>query len=58
VTDAIRQRVFANYGIPWAQHTQNEVDHLISRELGGADDLKNLWPEASPRSIILTGCLS
>lgn len=22
-----------------------EVDHLISRELGGADDVKNLWPE-------------
>ena len=22
-----------------------EIDHLISRELGGADDIKNLWPE-------------
>ncbi len=23
-----------------------EIDHLISRELGGADDVKNLWPES------------
>ena len=22
-----------------------EFDHLISRELGGADDVKNLWPQ-------------
>lgn len=22
-----------------------EIDHLISRELGGADEVKNLWPE-------------
>ena len=22
-----------------------EIDHLISRELGGADDVDNLWPE-------------
>ena len=22
-----------------------EVDHLISRDLGGADTLENLWPE-------------
>ena len=23
-----------------------EIDHLIGRELGGADDVKNLWPES------------
>jgi hypothetical protein len=22
-----------------------EIDHLISRELGGADDVRNLWPQ-------------
>jgi hypothetical protein len=22
-----------------------EIDHLISRELGGADDVKNFWPQ-------------
>ena len=24
----------------------SEIDHLISRELGGADDVKNLWPQS------------
>ena len=41
----MKMQVFAAYGIPSAQHTLYEVDHLISRELGGADDVKNLWPE-------------
>src|SRR5437879_45129 len=45
VTDTMKKQVFAAYGIPWAQHTMYEVDHLIARELGGADDTKNLWPE-------------
>jgi hypothetical protein len=45
VTLAMRQHVFAAYGIPYAQHAQYEVDHLIPRELGGADDEANLWPQ-------------
>jgi hypothetical protein len=45
VTLAMKKQVFAAYGIPWDQHAAYEVDHLISRELGGADDVKNLWPE-------------
>lgn len=50
VTLGMKQQVFASYGILWAQHSLYEVDHLISRELGGADDIRNLWPEhwASP----------
>lgn len=45
VTLAMKQQVFAAYGIPWTKHADYEVDHLISRELGGADDVKNLWAE-------------
>lgn len=45
VTLAMKKQVFAAYGIPWSQHAKYEVDHLISRELGGADDVANLWPE-------------
>lgn len=48
VTLAMRQEVFRRYGIPWSQHAQYEVDHLIPRELGGADDLANLWPQPWP----------
>jgi hypothetical protein len=37
-----------------------EIDHLIPRALGGADDVKNLWPEcyekvATPKSKQLDG---
>lgn len=55
VTDAMKQQVFAVYGysgysdphcVPDAHGKTCEIDHLISRELGGADDVKNLWPEA------------
>lgn len=33
-----------------------EIDHLISRELGGADEVANLWPQAygsSPWNAVL-----
>jgi hypothetical protein len=45
VTEAMKRQVFAAYKIPYARHGEFEVDHLISRELGGADDVKNLWPQ-------------
>lgn len=45
VTLTMKHHVFAAYGIPWAQHARYETDHLISRELGGADDERNLWPQ-------------
>lgn len=42
-----KDQVFQEYGI--ASHTpgQYEVDHLVSLELGGSNDISNLWPEAS-----------
>ena len=45
VTLSMRKQVFAAYGIPWSEHAQYEVDHLVPRELGGADDVANLWPQ-------------
>jgi hypothetical protein len=45
-----KNQVYAEYGI--ASHTpgQYEVDHLVSLELGGSNDISNLWPElASPK---------
>jgi hypothetical protein len=45
VTVAMRKRVFAAYGIPWCQRRCYETDHLVPRELGGADDERNLWPQ-------------
>jgi hypothetical protein len=45
VTESMRREVFRAYHVPYAEHGKYEVDHLISRELGGADDVKNLWPQ-------------
>lgn len=41
-----KERVFAEYGIPWAEHSGYEVDHIISLELGGSNDISNLFPES------------
>jgi hypothetical protein len=47
----MKNQVFLNYSIPPdARHDEHrkslyEIDHLISRELGGADEIANLWPE-------------
>ena len=44
-----KDKVYAEYGIPSHSPGQYEVDHLISLELGGSNDISNLWPElASP----------
>ncbi len=36
--------VYQSYGIP-NEPGKHEVDHFISLELGGSNNLKNLWPE-------------
>jgi len=46
VTERMKRDVAAKYGVPWSQHGDYEFDHLIPRELGGADDVANLWPQA------------
>lgn len=45
VPESEKNQVYAEYGV--ATHTtgQYEVDHLISLELGGSNDISNLWPE-------------
>ena len=45
VTEATKNQVFANYYIT-GPHGAYEVDHLVSLELGGSNDLANLWPES------------
>lgn len=45
VAPAVQQEVFKKYGIPGALKKEFEVDYLITPELGGADDVQNLWPE-------------
>lgn len=47
VPQSEKDKVFAEYGI--AQHPTGsyEIDHLVSLELGGSNDIKNLWTEAA-----------
>ena len=40
---------YSEYGIAHHSAGQYEVDHLVSLELGGSNEISNLWPElASP----------
>jgi hypothetical protein len=41
----VEQTVFAKYGMPHARPQDYELDYLITPELGGATDIRNLWPE-------------
>jgi len=45
VSDSTRRAVFADYGIAWSTHASYEVDHLVPLELGGDNEIANLWPE-------------
>ena len=47
VTIKTKSRVYAEYGITSHTAGEYEVDHLISLELGGSNDIANLWPEAA-----------
>jgi hypothetical protein len=42
---ALQRRVFEEYGIRNPRSDAYEVDYLITPELGGASDIRNLWPE-------------
>jgi hypothetical protein len=44
---ALQRRVFAEYGIASPEPRAYEVDYLITPALGGADDVRNLWPQSS-----------
>lgn len=56
-TAAMKAEVYKEYGVDKAKPLPGdpfagtprpplfEIDHLISLELGGADDVKNLWPQ-------------
>jgi len=55
VTDAMKQQVIAAYHFDVSNCPKShlngklvsrlEIDHLVPRSLGGADDVANLWPE-------------
>jgi hypothetical protein len=44
-TESMKANAYATYGVKPRKNVCCEVDHLISLELGGADDPRNLWPQ-------------
>ena len=47
VPDSEKNQVYAEYGVTSHTTGQYEVDHFVSLELGGSNDISNLWPEAA-----------
>jgi len=48
---SLQRRVFEEYGIPGASPKAYEVDYLITPALGGADDIRNLWPQSYSSAV-------
>jgi hypothetical protein len=42
-TEKAKRALYTAYGVPTG--TVSELDHLVSLELGGSNDVANLWPE-------------
>jgi len=45
VTQARKEQVYAAYGVASRETGEYEMDHVISLELGGTNEVKNLFPE-------------
>lgn len=42
---SLKRKVFQEYGMTGAAMSDYEVDFLVTPELGGTEDIRNLWPE-------------
>ena len=42
----VKRRAYALYGIRTHEPGEYEIDHLISLSLGGANSIRNLWPQS------------
>ncbi len=45
IPGALQKKVFQEYGLANATPADYEIDYLITPELGGTTDVRNLWPE-------------
>src|SRR5579864_8408772 len=45
VTQSTKNQVYAEYGVTTHKSGQYEVDHLVSLQLGGSNNISNLWPQ-------------
>jgi hypothetical protein len=45
VSQTLERRILTEYGVPEGTARQYQIDYLVSPQLGGTTDAKNLWPE-------------
>jgi anti-sigma factor RsiW len=51
VPAALQRKVFEEYRIEGADPRAYEVDYLVTPALGGADDIRNLWPHSYSATV-------
>ena len=51
VPAAVQHEVLQEYGMDAAQSAAYELDYLISPQLGGTNDIRNLWPEPDSSTV-------
>lgn len=51
-TDPVKTAAMLAYRIPIADRKRVELDHLVPLELGGSNDVSNLWPQISDLSLV------
>jgi hypothetical protein len=51
IPQSIKTKVLQLYGVASGQDNAYEVDYLITPELGGATDVRNLWPEPYEHTV-------
>jgi hypothetical protein len=47
VPDPLKQQVLQEYGLANVSNTDYQIDYLVTPKLGGAANIRNLWPEPS-----------
>jgi len=47
VSSQVKRQVYVEYGITHHRSGQYEIDHLVPLELGGSNNIRNLWPQPS-----------
>jgi len=48
---SVQQSVFQSYGADYRRSADYELDYLITPELGGTSDARNLWPQPFSRTV-------
>jgi len=51
VPDPLKREVLREYGVNDASANAYEIDYLVTPQLGGATNIRNLWPQPSLNTV-------